>query len=291
MKISKILKFASIYSDILLKKSELQSAMALRILHSLIPTLIGDIKTEPSFYDFESAEEAQKYYATDLIIGAKEILKYGSQAIVSEFNLSKNEEQKSIISNFINSGNYKDGLKLAINGFLDDNSFSSAIGGQPWSNFAKALLQLSNQIDKAESSGNVQDVMLLSSYLNAIDGMAHNTADFLEKLVQQESGYLTLDKVEELRKLRDLTRLPENDILTLMESYSRNHPEYKKLYKEYRRRHPLKETDYQTAVTSLKQMQESQKENMIKNLTEDISSGNINKIQKTKTPRPPRPKK
>jgi hypothetical protein len=270
--INKVLRYAKIYYNIV-KEADLKQNMAIRILHSLIPVLVGDL---------ENPEKVQKFLASDLIPGAKEIFEYGTKAVSNEYSLSKNLKSKEKIQHLISIGDYKSALSLAATGFLND--FEGATGGQPWSTFANALITLSNQIEITEKTKNPDEALKLSTYLNTIDGLAHNTSDFIEKLVQQESGYLNPEKVEELRKMRDITRLPSEQVITLMRQYIKD-PIYKNYIKEYVRLHPMQEGNYEQAIKNLQEFQIQRKlEKVVDNELEPV------KIKHKTTPKPPRPK-
>ena len=74
----KLFKFATVYS--LFTTADLKTNMAIRILHSLIPTLVADTAT------LSEQEDLSGFLARDLIPGAKEVYRYGAAAIVREFD-------------------------------------------------------------------------------------------------------------------------------------------------------------------------------------------------------------
>jgi hypothetical protein len=252
--------------------------MALRILHSLIPTLINDLQSE------QQVKDTHSFLAFDLIPGAKEVFEYGAKAVAWEFEISSNEELKQKIKQAIYSGHYVDGLKLAVTGFLQ--KFRAATGNQAWSKFAQALIELKSKIDRVEQTQSPADAMMLTAYLNAIDGMAHNTGTFMEKLVQQEGGYMTHDKVDELARMRDITRLPTDEAIALMRDYLPNAPkEYRDAYKEYTRLHPGEDGEYQAAIMLLKDFQ---RKRQLEELTINNPSDNIQPVTKKQYPAPPK---
>lgn len=264
----KLFNFANIYYTFS-KFADLKQNMAIRIMHTLIPSLISE---------YGNPTKEMQFAAFDIIPGAKEVLQYGIQAINDEYNFSFNEEHKQEIQNTISSGNYIKGLELASQYFLTDfNPLGLEVGGEltggkNWQTFAKGLIELDSKIKQVEKTGSPQDAMNLSAYLNAIDGMAHNTGSFMEKFVEQEGS--PKERVNELLQLRDITRLPAEYAIPLMEQYSRNNPEYRKYFEEYRRLHPAKENEYEEAKKHL-----TQKEEPVKITPE-----------KKKIPKPPRPK-
>ena len=285
MKIRKLLKFASIYH--LYSFADLRQNMALRIMYSLIPPLVKDVYNEKETIDFES------YLAFDIIPGAKEILNYGIKAVEYEFNISDNETMKKEIRKLIFSGDYRSALQMASHGFLQ--GFRAATGNEAWSKFSIALIQLDDHIKRVEKTGKSEDAKLLISWLNKIDGMAHNTGSFLEKLVQQESGLMSQDQYQELLRMRDISNLPVNQysntpyehIITLMNKYLPALPkEYRNAVHEYIRLHPGKEGEYQAAI---KVLEEVKKQRELKDyLTVEENTDIVKPVKKT--PLPPRPK-
>lgn len=226
-KITKCSKLFFLYSS-----ADLKENLSLRILHSLIPTLLSSLSSEQEIQDWNY------FLAHDLIPGAKEILNYGLKAISQEYKHSYNDTRRIDIQSAVSNGDYDSALYMAIQGFPVDFTMvpgiSSLFGGQPWADFSQGLLNLKNQIQKTESSKSRQDVLALTAYLNAIDGLVHNTGSFMEKLVSQEgkgqSPYALL-------QLRNLTRLPVEQVIALLPFFF-SHPYYKRFLQEYLRLHP-----------------------------------------------------
>ena len=277
MGLSKLLKFASVY---LICNADLTTNMAMRIMHSLIPTLVANNPPKR----FNSREEAIDYFSMQLLPGAREILQLGSKAIVAEYALSYNEKTKRELAALIGNGRYREGLELAANGFEQDFK-THATGGKRWKDFSLALLRLQSQIEKVEKTGDPKEAKTLSAYLNTIDGMVHNSGDFLERFVQQESGYLTPEKTEELRRLRDISRLERaDDVVSLMRPYAREDPEYWRLFQQYQQ--PV--ASYQDATKALQDFQ-AEREMARVNLPEVEEAPA--KIRLPTPPKPPRPKR
>lgn len=238
MKTKMLLKYANLYY--LYANADLRTNMVLRILHSLIPQIVHN--DDPAKY--------QEYLAEQLIPGAKEVLQYGIQAIASEYRVIKLDDEANVLTALISDP--INGLKMAATGFRSKRI--SGYGGEPWARFAEALIVLKEKTDRAEKTRNPKDAQALTVNLNQIDGMMHNTGDFLEKMVQQEGGYMTVDKQEELRRLRNITRLPAEHSIPLMESEARKLREadfYEELFKQHRGLHPVQEGDYEKAKQSL----------------------------------------
>jgi hypothetical protein len=225
-KYQKILKLASAY----FKAANLKENMALRIFHALIPTLVQDIHSQ------QEIEDIQKFMAFDLIPGAKEILELGAKAVAYEFDISTNEQMKHEIQRAVEDGNYIHALRLAEDGFLSD--FRSSTGGKAWSNVSKHLLHLASLIKQVEASGSPSDAQKLSTYLDTIDQLAHNTGTLMEKLVQREMGTVTPEaqkRYEELLRLRDISKIEgSHPTALLMQQYLAGQPkEYQEWYRRY----------------------------------------------------------
>lgn len=212
--------------------ADLKENLSLRIIHSLIPTLVGKLSSE------EEVKNLQAFLAHDLIPGANEIFRYGIQAIYDEYNHSYNEQRKYEIQKAIQNKDYQKGLQLSIEGFPLDFTMVPGVGGlfggEGWAQFAKGLLDLKNQLDTVQRTKSPREAMALTSYLNALDGLAHNTGSFMETLVQQEGAG---QSAEELLKLRDITRLPTEQVVALMAQPQFR--QYKPFFQEYFKLNPL----------------------------------------------------
>lgn len=266
-----IVKLADNFNKLIINKiADLKSNMIIRILHSLIPPLV----------QLDNPLKIQEEMVYKIIPGAKEVLNYGIKAVAAEYKTIHSINEEEVIT-LLNSS-FLEGLKKAAKGFRENNVIG--YGGEPWAKFSEGLINLNNKIEEAERTGSKNSAMELTSYLNVIDGMMHNTASFLEKLVQQEGGYMTLDKQEDLTKLRDITRLPTEDVIALMEPYAKRTPEAKEFlpfFKEYRRFHPVKENEYEKALNLLK------KQKVERSFKTPETQFKFMK----KTPKPPIPKK
>jgi hypothetical protein len=233
-KCNKILKLATVYS--LYTFADLRENMALRIFHALIPTLVQDI------HNSQEVANIQKFMAFDLIPGAKEIFELGTKAVAYEFDCSTNEPLKKEIQQAISNGEYTKGLKLAVTGFMSD--FRTVTGNKAWSSIAKHLLHLERLIKIVEQSGSPNDALRLSTHLDTIDQLAHNTGSLMEKLVQREMGSVNPDaqqRYQELLRLRDISKMEGNHpTALLMQQYLSSMPkEYRDWYKRYLAMHKV----------------------------------------------------
>jgi len=246
----------------MIKASSVYSDMTFRVLHSLIPSLVGD---------FEDPEKFQKETAHLLVPGAKNVLSLGAKAVSDEYYLSTNSELKAKVKNLIDAGSVREGLSLAKDGFLARGNFKESSGGKPWADFCEILLKIDDQISKFERTKSQSDAMKLSSLLNVMDGMMHNTGDFLEKLEIQEGGYLGdstfIDRTDKLLKLRDITELPTEHAINLLQQIIKDldkYPEvaiFEPLFKDYRKLHSLRgrmsfEESREEAIKLLKEIRQ-----------------------------------
>lgn len=233
-KCNKILKLATVYS--LYALADLRENMALRIFHALIPTLVQDI------HNAQEVENIQKFMAFDLIPGAKEIFELGAKAVAYEFDCSTNESLQKEIQQAIADGEYTKGLEMAVTGFLSE--FRMDTGNKAWSSISKHLLHLEKLIKKVEESGSPTDALRLSTYLDTIDQLAHNTGSLMEKLVQREIGSVLPDaqqRYQELLRLRDISKMEGSHPTSVLmpQHLARMPKEYRDWYKRYLAMHQV----------------------------------------------------
>jgi hypothetical protein len=252
---NKVFKFATLYS--LYTTADLKTNMAIRILHSLIPTLVADTAT------LSEQEDLSGFLARDLIPGAKEVYKYGAAAIAREFDFCFNDHKRDTVQKAINTGDFENGIDMAIEWFNTDFGSSGGVGGKKWVVFAQTLKKIGEQIGKVEKTGSKTEAMKLSSYLNVLDSLSHNSGSFMEKFVEEES-FDKKDIENQLKNLKDLLRM--RDITTLQDpeqiiSLIQTNPDivgrlprdYQKMIKEYRRIHPAKEESAEQGRELLRQ--------------------------------------
>lgn len=247
-KIASISHFSNIYN--LYSFADVKKNMAIRVLHSAVPMLMKDLSTEREIKDFH------EFLSVDLIPGAKEIIELGIKAVIDELYFSNDQKLSEEIKQQLSSGN-QNGLYMAADFFL--YNFVEGFGGESWSDFCKLLIDLQQQLYITEVSKDPRQALKLSSYLNAVDGMMHNSGLFLEKIIIQEQKYKPQiemyenpNSIDALLRLRNITRLPQDQALTLLHTYLPYAPkEYKELFKEYRKLHPGKDGDYEAAIKAL----------------------------------------
>jgi hypothetical protein len=108
------------------------------------------------------------------------------------------------------------------------------------SGFTKLDLKNFGKITKikiVETTHSPQDAMKLSAYLNVIDGLAHNTGSFTEKMLEQEGmlRWQIPQRADEINRIRDITRLENpQDVINLIGPYTSEVPkEYRNLLKRH----------------------------------------------------------
>ena len=254
---NKLFKFANLYS--LFTTADLKTNMAIRILHTLIPILVADTAT------LSEQQDLSGFLAQDLIPGAKEVYKYGAAAIAKEFDFCYNDIKRAAVQTAINKGNLEQGINWAIEWFDTDFGDSGSIGGKNWVIFAQTLKKINEQIKIVERTGGKLEAMKLSSYLNVLDSLSHNSGSFMEKFVEEESNekdeYKKMKNLKDLLKMRDITTLQDPEqVISLIQSnpdiVGRLPIDYQKMIREYRRFHPANEEVTEKGRELLKQERE-----------------------------------
>jgi hypothetical protein len=219
------------------KLADLRGNMALRIMHGLTPSIMED---KPSAYS-----EASRLAYT-LISGAREIVYFGTRAVVRELRYCESNQILEQLSRIAPKDIDKI-LEFAVSAFANKKYWSDLFGGQGWSDFAKLLLTISQSLKQYSLAENYETknkiANEISAYLNVADGMMHNTGSFIDKMIQDETRQHNVSpnytkQLEEATTLLNAKQLsnPE-DILYIIEPYIRNTPEayeFKELIAAYR---------------------------------------------------------
>ena len=236
--------FSTINRYFLLSQAGLRHDMAKRIMYSLI-----DVIDDPGAKGFRI--EGPKAYAKMLgeeypyttphpvdmhalnlaIEGWKDIVKYGTKAVVGELRHSpRSESMKNPYptvyhkaSQLLQDGKYLEALDLAIEDYA--KPWQSSFGGPAWGKIAvqvKEILLLGKKIEEDPSNHDHKVNMVIA--LNVFDGLAHNTASIMKNLTKLEnyenkgegdSDYkriLELMDAKELRKRLDVWRAIKPEI-------------------------------------------------------------------------------
>lgn len=244
MKVAKIIKLAEVYNALIIKKANLLTNMAARILWSTIP-----------------AEQQINHTVAlkSLVPGAKELLKYASLAIIDELTYiekipeSALEQYNSyfpesapitgmhkILSNKIKNNEYEEPLKLSYMLFEDESAWPIYTGGKNWANITKNVLNLHYSIANAEKNRDegkwdqyINSLQEMTVYMNVLDGIVHNTGSLLEKMIYKEvealrnytpgntSKYeIAIQKLMDAKELRDTSA-----VINIASDHLKNIPE------------------------------------------------------------------
>lgn len=189
----------------LTRNASVRGNMAKRIMFSLLQHLVPQ---------GESARVALTHGVVDdkalrqMIPGAKELLEYGTAAAIEEarhydmkvevdrreesFSPPDNTEYQKLLSIY-NSGNIHNTLVGLCNLFAKPD-WVPGYGGEKWLEIAKTLLNIDNSILAAEVAkksydweGSSKHLMKMTMYVNILDGLAHNTGDIMQKILDHES--------------------------------------------------------------------------------------------------------
>lgn len=192
--------------------ASIRSEMARRIFYSLLPSA-DPIKASMTKGPIDIIALTQASSTR------KNIIHYGAKSCLREM-----EHYKSIESNSANSilyklmkdmyeaKNYKETLKYCIRYFSDENGWNRGFGGKKWQTISETLLKLveldeelfyvkkRKDIDVVEEEIKILQEIIV--YLNIFDGLAHNSTNVMENLVEEEArdiaGYYTQNKSPEL---------------------------------------------------------------------------------------------
>lgn len=194
------------------KAATLEEDMAKRIMLSVIPAAMN--KTEMGAtkgFDYKALRSAAN--------GAKDLVKYGTRACAVEMNYYLGAGgQRAKMQSLTSEGRYKDALELAVAAFQDVSNWDRKFGGTAWAKIADTLLQIEvrrqqlEQVRAATSSPEPgrdylsEEVELMKeiiTYMNVFDGLAHNTASVMPKVVERELEDRNTHKVEDYEERED----------------------------------------------------------------------------------------
>lgn len=251
--------------------------MAIRIMHSLIPASVNN--------PIDAETISSKLTAVHLINVAKRYVKRGCRLIINELSYAHNlgfhnQATKESEHNIIQIGKYA---------FSRPEEWDPDFGGPPWYNFADILEKLNTSIsnfEKAKNDANYKKMSiesgLMSSYMNVLDGMSHNSGPFIHNMIINDAQAGTtydgfLQKEEETLQLMDSKELSHvEDVLPFLRDYIVNNPEaylYKELYSKLRREHRPNEERTQKEMSQIRQ-----KKKALKLITQDMDK-TIEKLQ------------
>jgi len=233
---NKLFKLSLYFENMLLiKKADLTSDMATRIMHSLVP------------YTVEHPDEARNIqtHLTDkhLLSVAERYVERGLSICYEELAHLNNQTVRNNIFNELGKKNYIRILEIFTNSF-SSNEWDPAFGGKKWASFSNGLLELIKSINSfKEAKLNKdyekmsEDAGMISAKMNILDGMTHNTGSFLSKMLTQENP--NFDNDEYLKQMQTITTIMDakqlsnkEDVVPFIKPYLINNPE-NYLYREY----------------------------------------------------------
>lgn len=173
------------------KQAELKSNMAKRIMFSLLPHLApqSQVYTTQGMVDFNALKQ--------MIPGAKELLKYGTLACLDELIFSFSGHDVTVKwakkqKNNIDQLDYPKTLKVIIDLFRRGTWVPSA-GGPTWLKIAETLLAIQTSLDTYQDAkknagyqAQATALMEMTSYMNVLDGLVHNTGKIMERMINYE---------------------------------------------------------------------------------------------------------
>ena len=250
--ITNILKLAKYFEKLAIQKTAgVTSDMAIRIMHSLIPTATQN--------PMDATEKQIQLTNTHLLGVAERYISRGAKIIQEEMRYSRGSSTYSPdIKKYMESSNFIDVIRLGFKCFADPKQWSIDFGGEKWKNFAEKLVMLDQFVnnfkearDNKNENGMIKYSGLISAYMNILDGMAHNTGSFLDKMISHETGdvvdvtggeFLKLleDKKREAITMMDIKELKNSeDVLPFLKQHMHDNPEsylYRSMFNTLQRR-------------------------------------------------------
>lgn len=183
MNLRRLLKIAQVYYE-LTKEASIKSDMALRIFYSTIP----------AYLNIDEQRDAKNKLASPLVEGAANLIKWGTQACYEEMQhcvqSSYDSGPSSELRKAYDAKDYKKSLELMVSEFKSIRKWASSYGGLPWANIAETLLTLYDYIVKFHEASSYEEkdfaLRNIIVYMNIFDGLAHNTASVMPKLIRHE---------------------------------------------------------------------------------------------------------
>lgn len=220
MDANKILQASNFFLR-MVKRASVRGNMAKRIMFSLLSHLVPE------------GEQSRVYYTRgaidikalrQLIPGAKELIEYGIMACLEEITWHTDSQVVEKMKNIAAVGEDRYTLKSLILFFSRNDWSADFFGGENWKKIAKTLLDIKIHLDNAlearktnDLDREVDELMNMSSYLNVLDGLAHNTGSIMEKIVSIEKNKSNYDdekykkELESVERLMDVKELKDPD--------------------------------------------------------------------------------
>jgi len=168
--------FSTINRYFLLSQAGLREDMAKRIMYSVIEPIT-------KYPDSTALSLA--------IEGWKDIVKYGTKAVVGELRHSRRNIRDNLYKeafDLYKQGKYLEALDLAIEDYA--KPWQQAYGGPAWGRIASQVKEILLQGQKLEKDPSIQNQKDMVIQLNVFDGLAHNTESVMRNLSDIESKTL-----------------------------------------------------------------------------------------------------
>lgn len=232
-----ILKLAKEYRNIV-KKADVVSDLAIRIMHSLVP------------YTVDHPDEARSVqtHLTEkhLLDVAKRYIKNAMDIIWLELYEMGDHISCKAIENAGYTKNYKLAIEQAIKGFekLKKSKYNNIYeridqwGDNKWIEYCRYVYMLIVEVEAFEQSNSYEDKEkhsgMISAYMNLLDGLSHNTGSFLDKMVLFIDNQKS--RLPDLKKLMDAKQLSnKDDVIDIIKKYIHDNPDAY-LYTDYLRK-------------------------------------------------------
>lgn len=219
--------------------------MAKRIMYSILPGVAGPTQTMATqgVVDYNALKAA--------VEGRKDLIKYGVAAAIKELthyegSLSSSElggvpaalargRPYHIAGAFAAQGNYAKAMDIAMKLFEDEDGWPPAYGGAAWFRIAKSLkhmIELDKNLDAVRANRakdpdymdkemNIMQQLVVE--MNVFDGLSHNTASIMEKLVMEEA-HAKPDELLEGKDLNEEIGTEFNSIQRMMDAKELRNP-------------------------------------------------------------------
>jgi hypothetical protein len=259
----------------LIKNATINSDMAIRIMHSIVPTV-----TEGP----DEAKNAQTLLTEKHLLSvAERYMKRAARIIVEELYYSSDKNPYLRANTAYRIKNYLSAAKIGAAEFSLDH-FPPSYGGKRWAQFSEGLVKLGTAIKKFHydlSKNNTKEIEegagYIAAYMNYLDGLTHNTGSFLDKMLRDEVRQFSkpedikaelLSKRKDALKLMDAKQLSHvEDIVPFIKMYISGNPDAY-LYKEFYSKLSNMRPDQERIEREMASIRE--KKNMISNVDMNI---------------------
>lgn len=186
MNVSEIFKLAQHFERLASIKSNMAKRIFFGLLSHLAPNESAMIHLTKGVVDYNALRQ--------LVSGAKELLKYGIKACVeeNEHNERDTKEEFARIRSLYETNQYSECLKALAASFKKDIP-GSGFGDVLWAKIAETLLQINESLIAAQNARKdgdwdkeVDSLKDMSIFMNVLDGLAHNSGMFMDKVLDIE---------------------------------------------------------------------------------------------------------